>query len=303
MGLFVSWIVMLCSQVALGQQQNDFTRYMYNISSYNPSYVNSDQYITFLGSYRNQWVGLQGAPKTFRISGNTLLNDSNFGLGFHFDNESIGVINSNNFALDFSYRIALNRMFNLAVGLKASIDSYRVNYNDLDFWDSSDPFAEIGQVRKANPNFGLGLFFWWDKGYLSLSMPYVFTEKSFDSNLMQINGGRNHTYLSGGYLVSVSEDIVLKPAAMLRFVNGAPLSVSISGLFYYKEKVNIGGSYAFNSAWSLLAGYQVLPAVFLGYSFDRSTSRLGAYNGGTHEVFVRYEIFKTNSKAKTTKYF
>ena len=45
-----------------GQQDPQFTQYMYNTLSVNPAYAGSRGHLSVLGLYRTQWVGLNGAP-------------------------------------------------------------------------------------------------------------------------------------------------------------------------------------------------------------------------------------------------
>ncbi|MHC5202448.1 PorP/SprF family type IX secretion system membrane protein [Myroides sp. LJL119] len=302
-GFWWKCIVLLLSIPSLAQQQSEFSTYMYNISSYNPAYVNNANATTLLGTYRNQWVGLQGAPKTFNLSGNSLLSQTNLGIGIHFKNESIGAIHSNNFALDLSYRVAIKQSLNLAVGLKASFENQKVNYAMMDFWDSTDPFASLTKVRSQNPNIGIGLFFWWDKGYIGVAMPYLIHHRVFSDQLTSITPLHNQSYFNAGYIVDISDDIVVKPAVLFRFIKGAPIQGNLSAIFYYKTKVNIGLNFQPSASWSFLTGYQVSKPIFIGYTFDQTTSGLQSYSKGSHEIFLRYEFFNRYRTNNKTKYF
>ena len=47
-----------------GQQDAQYTQYMYNTVSVNPGYAGSRGHLSIAALYRNQWVGLDGAPET-----------------------------------------------------------------------------------------------------------------------------------------------------------------------------------------------------------------------------------------------
>ena len=47
-----------------GQQDAQYTQYMYNTVSINPAYAGSRGHLSIAGLHRSQWVGLEGAPKT-----------------------------------------------------------------------------------------------------------------------------------------------------------------------------------------------------------------------------------------------
>ena len=47
------------------QQDPQFTHYMYNMSVLNPAYATDNKDVINLGGmYREQWVGIEGAPST-----------------------------------------------------------------------------------------------------------------------------------------------------------------------------------------------------------------------------------------------
>jgi hypothetical protein len=48
-----------------------------------------------------------------------------------------------------------------------------------------------------------------------------------------------------------------------------------------------------------MAGFQISDAMYVGYAYDFETTRLNNYNSGSHEIFLRYELFKNNDKITT----
>ncbi|MGB0788374.1 MAG: PorP/SprF family type IX secretion system membrane protein, partial [Marinirhabdus sp.] len=73
------------------QQDSQYTQYMYNTQTVNPAYVGSRGVFGITGLYRNQWVGLDGAPETLNVSLNTPVGSSErLGLGVSFVEDRIG---------------------------------------------------------------------------------------------------------------------------------------------------------------------------------------------------------------------
>ncbi|WP_144891139.1 type IX secretion system membrane protein PorP/SprF, partial [Flavobacterium tiangeerense] len=56
-------------------------------------------------------------------------------------------------------------------------------------------------------------------------------------------------------------------------------------------------------ALSAMVGFQVSDSWFIGYAYDMETTRLANYNSGSHEIFLRYEIFKTYNKITSPRFF
>jgi type IX secretion system PorP/SprF family membrane protein len=59
--------------VSYGQQDAQFTQYMYNTININPAYAGSRGAFSIFALHRTQWVGLDGAPVTNAVSVNTPL--------------------------------------------------------------------------------------------------------------------------------------------------------------------------------------------------------------------------------------
>ncbi|MGE8343233.1 MAG: type IX secretion system membrane protein PorP/SprF [Flavobacterium sp.] len=45
------------------------------------------------------------------------------------------------------------------------------------------------------------------------------------------------------------------------------------------------------------------PSFYLGYAFDYSVSQLNKYNDGSHEIILRYQFVKNQSKIKSPRFF
>ena len=85
----ITFITMLLAAVVYGQQDAQFTQYMYNTISINPAYAGSRGVMSIFALHRTQWVGLDGAPTTNAASINTPISNSNLGLGLSFVNDKI----------------------------------------------------------------------------------------------------------------------------------------------------------------------------------------------------------------------
>lgn len=54
--------------MGFSQQDAQYTQYMYNTMTVNPAYAGSRGQLSLAALYRSQWVGLEGAPKTFTLN-------------------------------------------------------------------------------------------------------------------------------------------------------------------------------------------------------------------------------------------
>ena len=281
--------------LSFSQQDAQFTQYMYNTSNVNPAYAGSRNVLSIFGLHRTQWVGLDGAPVTNNININSPIG-SNIGVGLGIVNDKIGVSDENNISADFSYTIQALDNYKLAFGLKASANILNVDFSRLNY-KVPDASFDVNVNNKFSPNIGAGLYLYSNNTYIGLSVPNFLETRHYDRT-STINSQRvtaqekMHYYFIAGHVFDLSESVQFKPSILTKIVQGAPLQIDASANFMINEKFILGAAYRWSAAASLMAGFQINESWLIGYGFDLETTRLKAYNSGSHEIFLRYELPK-----------
>lgn len=72
-GLFTKWQWV--------SRKRQYTQFMYNKLPMNAGYTGAREVISIRALYRNQWAGIEGAPKTATISIHSPFKRENFALG------------------------------------------------------------------------------------------------------------------------------------------------------------------------------------------------------------------------------
>lgn len=299
---FLLIALMFTSFAALAQQDAQYTQYMYNTINVNPAYAGSRGVMSIFGLHRTQWVGLDGAPVTNAFSINTPINNSNLGVGLSFVNDKIGPTNENAISADVSYTVQTSETYKLSFGVKGTANLFNLDVNKLNPQDAGDPqFQNLD--NSFTPNIGAGVYFHSDKMYVGLSVPNFFETKRYSDNDVAINAERMNFYLIAGYVFDLSYNLRFKPALLTKAVEGAPLQVDVSGNFLYNDKFMLGVAWRWDAAVSAMAGFQVTDGLFIGYGYDHETTRLRRFNSGSHEVFLRFELFKKHNKIVSPRFF
>ena len=294
--------LMLTCYAGFAQQDAQYTQYMYNTININPAYAGSRGVMSVFGLHRTQWVGLDGAPTTNTFSLNTPISNSNLGVGFSLVNDRIGPTSDNTISADISYTIPMNEVYKLSFGIKASGNIFNLDTDKLDPAQANDPNLQNFN-NEFSPNFGAGVYLHSDKLYLGLSVPNFLQDSKYNDNEVAVFQERMNFYFIGGYVFDVSQSIKFKPAVLTKMVAGSPLQVDASANFLFFDKFMLGGAYRWDAAVSALAGFQVTDGLFIGYSYDMETTQLRRYNSGSHEVFLRFELFNKVSKMVSPRFF
>lgn len=284
------------------QQDAQYTQYMYNTINVNPAYAGSRGVMSIFGLHRTQWVGLEGAPTTNAFSINSPIENSNLGVGLSFVNDKIGPTVENTISADLSYTIQTSETYKLSFGIKGTANLFNLDVNKLNPENASDPLLQ-NLNNDFSPNVGAGIYLHSDKLYLGASVPNFFETKRYDDNSVAVYKERLNMYFIGGYVFDITPNLKFKPAFLTKVVEGAPLQLDVSGNVLINEKLTLGLAWRWSAAVSAMAGFQVSDGLFIGYGYDLETTKLANYNSGSHEIFLRFELFKRQDKIVSPRFF
>lgn len=299
--LVLAFIVMI-SCGAMAQQEPQYTQYMYNPSQINPAYSGSLGYATTFGLYRAQWIGLEGAPKTANLSFHKPIENSKVGYGINILNDRIGPSELTYVNVDFSYTLLFGDDSRLAFGIKAGGELLNIDYTKLSQYNPGDVLYQ-NNLNKFSPNIGAGIFYYTEDSYIGLSVPMMLNTKFYDEVAVSTANRRQNFYLSAGKVYDLNYDIKFKPAIIAKVVSGAPLQLDLTANFLINEKITAGLAYRMSAALSGLVGFQVTDKLFIGYGYDRETTRLSNFNSGSHELFLKFDLFNKFQNIETPRFF
>jgi len=291
------------------QKEPQYTQYMYNIGSFNPAYVGTVESPEIIGLYRAQWVDIPGAPTTIRGGANIPFSNEKMGLGVNIVNDVLGPSTQTYFDVAYSYQIQLSDETKLSFGLNAGGSSLNIDYSKGTFENPSDGSILGGNYSNFYPTVGAGLFMYHEEEwYLGASVPNFLTNALYNDEVATIVEDNMQLNAIGGYVFELGDRTKFKPAFLVNYLEGSPVTVNLSANFQFIDALTIGASYRFDNAVSGLAGFQISNGMFIGYSYDYNTNGLGEYSGGSHEAILKFYIGRggfdfgnNNNKSKSKK--
>jgi type IX secretion system PorP/SprF family membrane protein len=281
--------LLLFSSALFAQQESTFTLYRYHMNMVNPAYAGVDGQTVITGSVRRQWSGIGDAPSTQAVSFGTSLG-KNLGFGVSVVNDKIFVQKQNVVGVDFSYKVKVDAVADLYLGVKAGGHFYDVNTFGLVGADKErSPLDE----STFNPNIGVGALLKSKSFYMSLSIPNLINSENYRnlSGYRKIPVHKPHVYWSSGYDINLNPDasLVLKPSFMLRYVNGSPVSFDFNTMLNIQNYVEFGGMYSFNRAYAGIVDFTISKKLMVGYAYEAMTSSTQLQGAGnTHEFFIKF---------------
>lgn len=302
------------------QQDAQYSQYMFNGIYINPAYAGYKEALNLHAFYRNQWTGIEGAPKSFSLAVDAVANDGNVGLALQVASDKLGAQENLSAYASYAYRIRLNEegSSRLAIGLSAGIIQSGINGATL---NPNDPETEMPTgLHRITPDARAGVFYSNDKYYAGFSVDNLLVQAFKNTGRFTwLPQTKLHYYLTAGMLVPVNEDIQLKPSFLLKDDRGGPTSVDLNAFILYRDIVWVGGSYRtgvkmYDKSYlqknlmyrnSAVAAVEVfpIPNLRVGYAYDFSVGPLKSYSGGTHEISVGFTFNKQNIRMATPRVF
>jgi type IX secretion system PorP/SprF family membrane protein len=293
--LYIVLIITYASYIH-AQQDPNYTQYMYNMNVMNPAYAGSKENMAGSFMYRQQWVGLEGAPKTATFSLHSPVG-KNVGLGISAISDKIGPVEENNVYADFSYTLNLGGSNRLALGLKAGATFHKIGlFSDIGNGYIQQPgdLAFSENTNSAKLNIGTGMFYYTKKYYLAFSIPNMLNSKHLDvtqnGQLYQFGSDVQHYFITGGYVFNLSDNTKFKPSFMMKSAFNVPTSMDLSTNFLFFNKFEAGASYRLNDSFAAMVNFAISPTIRIGYAYDYIISDLKVTTVASHEIMVLFDI-------------
>lgn len=282
--------ILLASSTIFAQQESIFTFYRSNMNVVNPAYAAVDNETLVTSALRVQWTGIPDAPQTQSVSFGTPLG-KNLGIGISMVSDKTFIENQTFLGIDFSYKLKMNETTDLYLGIKAGGNFYDVNTSGLETYNIvSDP--ALASISNFNPNVGVGALLKQDKWYVSLSIPRLLstTKARNEAGYAMTDLDRPHAYLSGGYDYFIDALLTFKPSIMLRYVNGAPVSVDLNTNLQIGDNFEIGVMYRIDRAYAAMSTIRLSKRFMCGFAYEISTSPTLAMANNTNEILFQFKF-------------
>ena len=300
-------ILMLTATSLFAQQDPLFSQYMFNKLAVNPGYAGSRELLTADILYRNQWVNIEGAPKTISAAMHSPLTNPHMALGFNMYNDRIGPLNYTGAMATFAYRIIFPDS-KLSFGLQAGVKNNGIVYNDFSVFDEDDSFMQYQNTmeKKVIPDANFGIYYYSDKFYIGVSSHQLLQNQTLavtdSAGNTQFTKLLAHFYGMTGVAIPMGENVVFRPSLLAKFVKNAPPQLDLNASFLFVNAFWLGVSYRTEKAVSFMTEINIAQNFRIGYSYDIWLNELKTYNSGSHEIRLSYD-FNVNKRMLTPRYF
>lgn len=269
-----------------GQQIPQLTQFMINDYAINPAIAGMNDYYQIKTSVRNQWVGIEDAPKTTLLS---IYGKSNerVGLGGLVFNDQVGPTSRAGANLTYAYHINLSQSTKLSLALSGGFTQFKIDKENWNISNPDDPLMNGGEIVNLVPDatFGFNIYN-EDSWYLGASVPQLLNSELIltddnDNVTLDANLAR-HINVMGIYNVEINYYWDIQPSILFKSVlDQSQLDIGLKTI--YNDNLWVGMDYRNNGDISALLGFYIQDRYIVGYSYDIPNTEISSYTSGSHE--------------------
>lgn len=273
---------------SFGQVETMYSLYRFNPQVISPAYAGSTENSEVTVMNRQQWIGLEGAPKTIGMTMNLKWGEKK-GLGLNVISDQFGPVSTTAVSGDFAYHTDLNSQWRMSGGIRAGISNMSINYSGIRIVTPTDVVFAGDRSTGFQPNLGWGLRF--DRGekfFVSVSQPRI---------LRYDFGSQNTAYKDVPYYYSMlgtrfkfSDQIIFYPSLMFRMAKDVPLSWDMNLTARLISKLDVGISYRNQDSYGFRLGIQATKKIYIGYVYEMPISQISKVSNQTHELALRFSF-------------
>lgn len=305
--------------VSFAQQKPQYTQYILNNYILNPALSGIENYTDIKMSVRDQWVGLNGSPRTiyfsahgpigkkdyktsatsFNVPGrnprgdayweNYEASEAHHGVGISLIQDQTGLYSHFNADISYAYHIGLTPRTNISAGFSAGIGKVSYNRSKANPADPNDPaLSSAGDFYKITPDLNAGIWLYSADYFVGIAAQQIIPQKiSFTAAAPGITL-LPHLFGTFGYRFLLTDEINATPSVMIKYVPGTsvPAQFDLNVKVQYMDLLWLGASYRLSDGYAAMLGANISSTFNIGYSYDLTTTDLNTVSRGTHEFII-----------------
>jgi type IX secretion system PorP/SprF family membrane protein len=298
-------LTMMVGGQLMGQQDPQYSQYMFNGLAYNPAYAGSREALSGTFLLRKQWVQLAGSPLTGSLALHAPSRNDRHGFGISMVHDRLGITRQNYLYGSYAYRIPLGPG-KLALGLQGGLIQFQNRYSDV-ITINPDQINPGVNLSAWLPTAGTGIYFSTEKFYMGLSVPNFIAGKYFrykNTSTQELASSQKiHYFGTMGVVLPLGENVAFKPSLVAKWVPNSPLEFDFNASFLFKQRLWLGAGYRTGDAMIFMLEYFTPKGLRIGYAYDYTLTQLRTVNTGSHEIMLGFDLAPKKTKIITPRYF
>ncbi|GMQ26620.1 hypothetical protein Aoki45_33030 [Algoriphagus sp. oki45] len=262
------------------------------------------------GFVRNQWGGIEGAPKTYFLSAEldfgelageedpALLGKNALSVNLLQDN--YGAFRENEVTVNYAARVRLTENHNLRLGTGVSYQSIRLDGNALTTEELNDPTISqyIGTFSNTNViDINIGMALTHANYYVSYGIHRV-NGGNIQNGDEFIDGYPAEQMIQAGFREAISSNLAVIANGFFRSRKDLPDVMELNLKVLMMDRLWVGVGHRFDYATNAQVGF-LAGKLRLGYVYEFPVATSYLLPGGVHEFMVTLNLFRNFERRRS----
>lgn len=287
----IALCLVLCALGVHAQQVEQLSLYTANPYVINPAYAGSHDDFEVALMNRNQWSGVEDAPRTFTLSLVAPFKDPHLAMGGYLFVDNAGPTRRTGIQTSFSYHVKFGGDFNLGLSASMGVLQFAIDGTRITLSEAGDPALYASYNRQLLFDAKFGMYGYGENYYVGVTLPQLLRNQVtlYESPDPTMNRLEDHYMVTAGYNYELG-DFEIQPSVLVKYVDPVPLKIDATLRATYRNQVWLGGSWRNNDAVVAMVGYEWQESLSVGVAYDFTTSKLQSVAGHTTEVVIGYRF-------------
>lgn len=277
---------------------------------YNPAFAGNEKYPVLFTTYRQQWLGVEGAPVSSNLSFHMPAGHANpISLGADISNDKVGILTTTAGKGTFAYLIPLGvkKEHFFRFGLSAGLGLRQFDLTDTDIGDDLVLQNALNKGTFWDGRFGI--HYHLENLNLGFALPHL-----FDNPLVSPDGisslgidPLSRFLVSANYRINFNAtgSFAFEPTVLYNVSQELGNQLDAFGLLYVGEALWVGGGYQQQSGIAGILGFKI-KNIKIGYAYGTGGNGIAEISSGTHEAQIgiilgkKREVMKRKPRLSTT---
>lgn len=288
------------------QSRKFFSQFSHFQGYFNPALTGYEGSVV-RGMVRNQWGGIEGAPKTYFLSA-----ELDFGefsgeldpalmgknaLSVNLLQDNYGAFRENELTVNYAARVRLTENYNLRLGTGISYQSIRLDGNALTTEEANDPTLGkyLGSFSNMNVlDFNIGMALTHANYYVSYGIHRV-NGGDIQSGDEFMDGYPAEQMIQAGYREALSDNLAIAANGFFRSRKNLPDIMEFNLKLLMMDRFWLGIGHRVDYATNVQLGF-IAGKLRFGYVYEFPMVESYLLPGGIHEFTLALNLFRPNER-------
>jgi type IX secretion system PorP/SprF family membrane protein len=281
-------VMLLITKVGSSQQDPMYSMYMFDKMLINPAFTGSSNWAVGTLKYREQFVGMNGHPKTQTFNFHGPIQRKHIGVGFKIVSDKMGIMSNFNTTMALSYHLGFAGG-KLSLGLEGGVYTKKINYQKLILNSLDDKVLPPTQRGSSVPDVSFGIYYQKKQFYGGISN-YHLIRARFDHNTPSQAHLYKHIYVIAGNVFDFNKHWSVEPSLLLKYQPSSAIQLDLNAMVYYSDRIGAGMQMRTGDGLACMLRYHITENFKVAYSYDFTFSGLSPASRGSHELIISYGI-------------